>query len=245
MKLLKIASISDIGLVRAENQDIVLTEDINDNILVVLCDGMGGERSGMDASRITAEIVLSKFILGYKEIFDSNNIRNLLISSVNAANSVVYKTSQTNIEKMGMGTTCVVAFVTQNGIAHIINVGDSRAYLIKDGKMNQITIDHNVAQMLLLQGKINQEEAKVHPHRNMLIKAVGVEKEINPDYFEVNINEGEKILMCSDGLSGYSSEEEIIGIINTHTIDESINKLVNLANEKGGKDNITIALIEY
>jgi len=85
----------------------------------------------------------------------------------------------------------------------------------------------------------------VHPHRNMLIKAVGVEKEINPDYFEVNINEGEKILMCSDGLSGYSSEEEIIGIINTHTIDESINKLVNLANEKGGKDNITIALIEY
>lgn len=241
---MKVLTDSNIGLCRAENQDIVKSEKIGDSVFVVLCDGMGGQNSGLDASNITADVVLSKFVAGYEGAFTSNSIRNLMISTVSVANSIVYNTASTDPDKMGMGSTCVAAFVnSQTGMVHIVNVGDSRAYLCRPGKITQITTDHSFVQMLLDRGEITEEEKNDHPKKNMLIRAVGVEKEISVDYFEVELDDA-RLLLCSDGLHGYCSAEEILEFVNEDSLEDCAEKLVNLALGKGGYDNITLAVVE-
>ncbi len=241
---MKIFSESDIGLCRSENQDVVKFEYIGDSAFIVVCDGMGGENSGMEASDITAEVVLSKFIAGYESSFSANSIRNLLISSLNVANSVVYNTAHSDPDKYGMGSTCVAAFIeASTDTAYIVNVGDSRAYLCKEDTIEQITVDHSFVQMLIEQGKITEAEKDEHPKKNMLIRAVGVEKDINVDYFEVTLSGG-KLLMCTDGLHGCCSDSEISEVINTHSTEETASELKELAIRKGGFDNVTLAVAE-
>ncbi|MBE6842344.1 MAG: serine/threonine-protein phosphatase [Ruminococcus sp.] len=241
---MKIVSDSDIGLCRSENQDVVMSEKINDSVFVVVCDGMGGENSGLDASSITAEVVLNKFIAGYDDSFSANSIRNLLISSLNVANSIVYNTANAEPEKYGMGSTCVAAFVdSATDTAHIVNVGDSRAYLCGEDFITQITVDHSFVQMLMDQGKITQKEKEEHPKKNMLIRAVGVEKDVDVDYFEVTLSGG-RLLMCTDGLHGCSSNDEILEIINSASVEDAVKGLKELALDKGGHDNVTLAVIE-
>lgn len=241
---MKIVSDSNIGLRRTENQDVVRSEMIGDSVFVVLCDGMGGESSGLDASSITAEVVFNKFLSGYDTSFSSNSIRNLLLSTVTTANTVVFNTAHAEPEKLGMGSTCVTAFVdAKSHIAHIVNVGDSRAYICLKDKIQQITVDHSFVQMLIEQGKITEKEKEDHPKKNMLIRAVGVEKDVAADYFEIDLTEG-KLLICSDGLHGCCSADEILDVINSSTIEDSAGKLINLALEKGGYDNVTLAVIE-
>ena len=240
---MKVYSASDIGLYRNENQDAVKCEEFEDAVFAVLCDGMGGENSGMDASRITVDAVFGKFVAGYKDNFDANSIRNLLLSSISAANSIVYNTAQASFDKLGMGTTCVAAFVKSDGTAYIANVGDSRAYVADRDGITQITSDHTVVQMLYDKGEIDEERMKTHPQRNMLIKAVGVEKNVKPDYFETELPEDSVLLLCSDGLSGYCNDEDIYAIISNCEAEDTADKLINLALKKSGKDNITVALI--
>lgn len=241
---MKIVSDSDIGLCRSENQDVVMSEKINDSVFVVVCDGMGGENSGLDASSITAEVVLNKFMAGYDESFSANSIRNLLISSLSVANSIVYNTAHAEPDKYGMGSTCVAAFVdSATDMAHIVNVGDSRAYICSEDSIKQITVDHSFVQMLMDQGKITEEEKNEHPKKNMLIRAVGVEKDIDVDYFEVTLSGG-RLLMCTDGLHGCSSNDEIFEVISSASIEDAVKELKELALDKGGYDNITLAVVE-
>ncbi|MDO5559157.1 MAG: SpoIIE family protein phosphatase [Oscillospiraceae bacterium] len=241
---MKVQTDSNIGLCRAENQDIVKSECIGDSVFVVLCDGMGGQNSGLDASSITADVVLSKFIAGYEDGFSSNSIRNLMISTVSIANSIVYNTAYTDPDKLGMGSTCVAAFVNaRTGTAHIVNVGDSRAYLCSEDGIEQITTDHSFVQMLMDRGEITEEEKNAHPKKNMLIRAVGVEKDIAVDYFETELGDA-RLLLCSDGLHGYCTSDEILEYINEVPLEDAVEKLVNLALAKGGYDNITLAVVE-
>ncbi|MDE5558821.1 MAG: Stp1/IreP family PP2C-type Ser/Thr phosphatase [Ruminococcus sp.] len=234
---------TDIGLKRDENQDAVRCEYFGHNVLAVVCDGMGGENAGKEASTIAMEEFFQRFSDGYKEILSDEEIRKLLISSVSAANSVIYTRAKLNYNNFGMGTTCVAAFVTDKS-AFIANVGDSRAYLIVENEgVFQITTDHNVASLLYEQGRITEEELETHPQKHMLVRAVGVEQTVQADTFILDYEDKISLLLCSDGLSGYCTDEEIYDVIMSSDFDDVTENLINLALTKGGRDNVTVAVI--
>lgn len=233
---------TDIGLKREENQDAVRCEYYGHNVLAVVCDGMGGERAGKEASELAIKEFFQRFSAGYSESLGDEEIRKLLISSVSAANSVIYTKARLDFKNFGMGTTCVAAFVNKDSV-FIANVGDSRAYLIGDKGLRRITDDHNVASMLFEQGKITEEEMENHPQKHMLVRAVGVEKTVLTDTFMINYTDKIGLLLCSDGLSGYCSDDEIYDVILNSSFDDVADELINLALSKGGRDNVTVAVI--
>ena len=233
---------TDIGLRREENQDAVRCEYFGHNILAVVCDGMGGERAGKEASSLAIDEFFQHFSESYSENLDDEAIRNLLIKSVSAANTVIYTRARLDFKNFGMGTTCVAAFVT-NKTAFIANVGDSRAYLITDTGLYRITTDHNVASVLFEQGKITEEEMEVHPQKHMLVRAVGVEKTVLTDTFMLDYEDKISLLLCSDGLSGYCSDDEIYNVILNSDFDDVADELIKLSLSKGGRDNVTVAVI--
>lgn len=233
---------TDIGLRREENQDAVRCEYFGHNILAVVCDGMGGERAGKEASSIAVGEFFQRFSDGYSENLDDDGIRKLMISSVSAANSVIYTRARLDFKNFGMGTTCVAAFVTPDK-AFITNVGDSRAYLVTEKELQRITTDHNVATVLFEQGKITEEEMETHPQKHMLVRAVGVEKTVLTDTFILSYEDKISLLLCSDGLSGYCSDDEIYNVISESGFENAADSLIQLALNKGGRDNITVALI--
>lgn len=239
---MRCAIATDVGLIREENQDEVLAKDYHGRMLAVLCDGMGGEKSGSLASRMAVEEFFDHFSAGYQEGMDAEQIRILMLSSVSAANSVIYSSARMDYQNYGMGTTCVAAFV-EPGWASIVNVGDSRAYLIQDGQIRQLTSDHTVVNELYQEGKISLESINDHPMRNMLTKAVGVERVVRPDYYHVACQEDFKLLLCSDGLSSFCSEQELWNAVQNNTFTKMPQALVNLALEKGGRDNISLAIM--
>ena len=234
---------TDIGLKRDENQDAVRCEYFGHNVLAVVCDGMGGEKAGKEASTIAMEEFFQRFSDGYSESLDDEEIRKLLISSVSAANSVIYTKAKLDFNNFGMGTTCVAAFVTDKS-AFIANIGDSRAYLIVENEgVFRITTDHNVASLLYEQGRITEEEMENHPQKHMLVRAVGVEKTVQTDTFIIDYEDKISLLLCSDGLSGYCTDDEIYDVIMNSDFDSVTEELINLALSKGGRDNVTVAVI--
>ncbi len=233
---------TDIGLKREENQDAVRCEYFGHNVLAAVCDGMGGERAGREASTLAIDEFFQRFSVGYSESMSDEDIRKLLMLSMSAANSVIYTRARLDFKNFGMGTTCVAAFVNKKS-AFIANVGDSRAYLITDSGLRRITTDHNVACLLFQQGKITEEEIETHPQKHMLVRAVGVEKTILTDTFMLDYSDKISLLLCSDGLSGYCSDDEIYDVILRTPFDTVADELINLALGKGGRDNITVAVI--
>ncbi|MDE6101541.1 MAG: protein phosphatase 2C domain-containing protein, partial [Ruminococcus sp.] len=213
------------------------------NVLAVVCDGMGGEKAGKEASTIAMEEFFQRFSDGYSESLDDEEIRRLLISSVSAAKSGIYTKAKLDFNNFGMGTTCVAAFVNSKS-AFIANVGDSRAYLIvKNEGVFRITTDHNVASLLYEQGRITEEEMENHPQKHMLVRAVGVEKTVQTDTFIIDYEDKISLLLCSDGLSGYCTDDEIYDVIMNTDFDSVTEELINLALSKGGRDNVTVAVI--
>ena len=240
---MKCFSKTDIGLVRSENQDRVWTSQLDDDaVAVILCDGMGGENAGSVASQMTIDFMSDRILKGFRSNISRNFIRNLLITSVTAANSLVYDKATSERDKAGMGTTCVAAIVYNNR-AYIINVGDSRAYQIFDDNMQQITKDHTYVRRLVERGEITEAESRVHPDRNRITRAVGAEKTITPDYFEIDMDEGNILLFSSDGLHSYGEDEEIAEIIVNNPITKSCDLLVDYALANGGRDNVSVAVV--
>lgn len=234
---------TDIGKKRNENQDSVRADFIDDNISVsVVCDGMGGAKSGGVASDVAVTNVFNRIMSGFREDADSNRIRNLMLSAVHAANTIVYEKSREDIDKNGMGTTCVAALVC-NKHCYIVNVGDSRAYLLTDKGISQITTDHTYVQALYDQGVITEEQMKTHTMKNVITRALGVEDDVEVDYFECEPEGNFTILLCSDGLSNYCSEEMLYDFVYGKDLDKAAENLIDYANEQGGKDNITVALV--
>lgn len=234
---------TDIGMVRNENQDSVRADFIDENISVmIVCDGMGGAKSGEVASDIAVTTIFNRIMSGFRADADSNSIRNLMLSAVHAANTIVYEKSKEDIDKNGMGTTCVAVLVKDKH-CYIVNVGDSRAYLLDDSGINQITTDHTYVQALYEQGVITEEEKKTHSMKNVITRALGVEDDVEVDYFEIEPTGNFTILLCSDGLSNYCSDEMLYDYVFGKNIHEATQKLVDYANEQGGSDNITVALV--
>ncbi|MGN0632122.1 MAG: Stp1/IreP family PP2C-type Ser/Thr phosphatase [Ruminococcus sp.] len=239
------AARTHIGCVREENQDRVAVREFEENrVLAVVFDGMGGERAGEEASRIAEEEFMSHFTKSYRKAMDPHALRNLLISSVSAANSVIYTTARINYRNFGMGTTCVAAFSDSKGIS-VVNVGDSRAYIYTDGILRQVTTDHTVVNMLLEHGRISPADIATHPQRHMLTRAVGVEKTIKPDYFRIESAGSEyELLLCSDGLSGYCGNAELQSLMEISlSAEEKTDRFIEMALEKGGRDNVSAAVV--
>ncbi len=240
---MKVISETNIGLVRAENQDRVCTAVINDNtVLAVVCDGMGGQNAGGEASSKAAQIIFDRITKVFRPDYDTKSIRNLLISSVTTANSVIFDMALSSSEHIGMGTTCVIALISDN-ILYAINVGDSRLYVINH-EIRQISKDHTVVMRMYENGEITKDELKNHPRRNYITKAVGVETNIEPDYFEIQLNDSSAVLLCTDGLSNCCDEADIFDISKKYAPEEVPKQLINLALKNGGNDNITVAYIK-
>lgn len=238
---------TDIGLERTENQDSVWGEMLSNTVCAaVLCDGMGGESDGGLASSLTVDVISKRIKESFTENMSKNSIRNLLITSVIAANSIVYEESLKRSVRFVMGTTCVAAIVF-GGSAYIVNVGDSRAYQIysteTDDCIRQITKDHSRVQELVDRGRIPPEEAKNHPATNIITRAVGVGADVTPDFFEVELTAGQKLLLCSDGLSTYGDDFDIMDICIYSKSNEACEKLISYANGNGGHDNASVAFI--
>ncbi len=240
---MKVFSKSDIGKKRTENQDRVWSGALSeDAVAVILCDGMGGENAGGLASQMTIDFISDRINKGFRTDINRNSLRNLLITSVNAANSLVYDKARSGEEYKGMGTTCVCAVINQDR-AYIINIGDSRAYHIFDDNIQQITKDHTYVRKLIEDGQITEEESKKHPDRNCITRAVGAEANITPDYFELDLYEDSILLLCSDGLHAYGDDIKIAEIIVNNPINKSCDLLIDYALETGGRDNITVAVV--
>ncbi|MBR0530932.1 MAG: Stp1/IreP family PP2C-type Ser/Thr phosphatase [Ruminococcus sp.] len=234
---------TDIGLNREENQDRVRVESLGDNICIAaVCDGMGGAASGGVASQLAVDRFIGRVQENFRPQMNDNSIRNLLLNAVHYANTCVYEKSIEDIDKNGMGTTCVAALVIERRV-YVVNVGDSRAYLLNKDGISQITTDHTYVETLVQSGKITAEAARIHPMRNVITRAVGVEPDVEVDYFECSESDNFAVVLCSDGLSGYCSEEFIYCTVFGNNLDDAVRALIDHSNEGGGRDNITVAII--
>ena len=229
------------GMQRKNNEDSIYVGNENlpvKNIFIV-ADGMGGHNAGEVASGHAIE----KFVEYVKDNYDSENILDVLLEGVIAANKAVYDEAVSNENENGMGTTFTCACI-ENEKLYAVHVGDSRIYILKDEKLQQITNDHSFVMEMVKQGRITLEEARVHPKRNIITRAVGTEETIDVDTVIKDFGENDVVLICSDGLSGMICDDEIEKIIKENEdVNQCIEKLIDRANENGGKDNISAIII--
>ncbi len=239
---MRIFAKTDVGKVRSINQDAFYINTLPDGAaLAVVCDGMGGASAGDIASKTAVDIISQYVVNSYSPSMDSEDIIKLISNAILSANIEIYDLSLKNETLKGMGTTAVVAIV-RDGVAIICNIGDSRAYLINE-QLSQITRDHSVVQTLVESGKLSPEQARVHPEKNVITRALGVEENTFCDNYVIVFNKDNKLLLCTDGMSNYVSEQKIFNIVKSNDIDKIADLLINEANIGGGKDNITVAII--
>lgn len=233
--------ITDVGQKKATNQDFVYRSDEpvgNLPNLYIVADGMGGHKAGDYASHYMAETLIESVT----EDEEKNPIK-IIRKAIEQANEKVLEKSLSDEELAGMGTTVVVATVIGHYL-YVANVGDSRLYLITD-KITQITKDHSLVEEMVRIGEINREQARNHPDKNIITRAVGIEKKVKIDFFDMRLEKGNLILMCSDGLSNMLEDSQIEKIIKKGgELSEIAGELVEQANQNGGKDNIAVILIE-
>lgn len=241
---MNITAKTDVGTVRKQNQDSYAVGEIADGVSwAVVCDGMGGAAGGAVASTMAVRMISDKISSVRREMLTESFIKSLLITSIENANTCIYEVSTSNPELSGMGTTAV-AVITVDDKAYIAHVGDSRAYkLLPGGKIKQITTDHSMVQHLVEMGDITPEQARTHPDRNIITRAVGVDARVRVDFTCEEFGSKEIILICSDGLSGYVEDSQIANTVTGTDYRECADRLVSAAVENGGGDNITVVLI--
>ena len=241
---MKIFAKTDKGKVRSINQDAFAANILSDGAaLAVVCDGMGGASAGDIASKTAVDIISQYVLNAYNPSMTSEDITRLLDNAISSANLEVFILSQKDEALNGMGTT-VVASIVREAQAVISNVGDSRAYLVNDG-IFQVTRDHSIVQTLVESGQLSPEEARVHPEKNVITRALGVEENILTDSYVININNDDMLLLCTDGLSNYADSESILRIVKNNALDKTTDLLINKANDGGGRDNITAVVISH
>ncbi len=234
---------SDIGKVRSENQDYFGAYETSDGHLFIVCDGMGGHEGGAEASKIAVESIKEYYLNANQE----KTIEQKLKEAIEYANLKIYEVSRQRNYSRGMGTT-VTAVVVKDGWMFYAHVGDSRIYLFRDGKVIHLTKDHTLVQQLVDMGKLTEEEAEEHPAKHQLLQALGVDEKVFVDVAgePLKLQEGDYVLMCSDGLHGYVDEEVICSVVfdKEKNLMEKVQTLIQEALEAGGYDNITVQLIK-
>ena len=234
--------LTDIGRARSQNQDAVFaTDEAVGSLpnLFVVADGMGGHKAGEYASNQAIALVK-------REVASDTESEPVQIinQGITTANNSIYEEATQDATKSGMGTTMVVATLLEDHLC-VANVGDSRLYVYRDGQLSQITQDHSVVGEMVRKGEMPKEEARSHPKRNLITRAVGAEAEVRVDFFDETLQAGDLVLMCTDGLTSMVEESEIEEVLaGSGQVADKVAKLVDLANDHGGKDNITVIVIE-
>ena len=242
--MIKSVSKTDIGRLRQLTQDFVFTSELPlgalDNLFLV-ADGMGGHKAGDYASKCAVETVIQM-------CSESKGKRmvSAISDAINEANTRIRRKAMEDENMVGMGTTMVLATVSDDTLT-VANVGDSRLYIVSDeNTITQITRDHSLVEEMVRMGGIDRVSARNHPDKNIITRAIGATGNVNIDFFEVPLKDGDVILMCSDGLSNMIDDKEILKIVSSEEdIEESAAKLIETANSNGGSDNISVVLIKY
>ncbi len=238
-------AVTDRGIVRSQNQDAFYTYNSPDDDLSILlvCDGMGGAKAGNVASELAIRVFKTEAKKSLPYI-PPEHILSEMKHLAEISNSAVYELSQTDSDCRGMGTTMVSAVIKGDKL-YVANVGDSRAYLIADGTMTQITRDHSVVEDMVARGDITREESRLHPSKNLITRAVGTVETVECDTFSMDIKSGDYILLCTDGLTNLVTDEEVLDVVKTSvSVKECCNTLLALALEYGAPDNVTIVLCQ-
>lgn len=241
---LAVAARTDMGRVRENNEDkFDFFQPDELPVLAVkgsffaVADGMGGHESGQVASELGLKTVLTQYYADPDE-----DVEKSLAAAIVAANSYVFDTAQVVPGRQGMGTTCTTAVIRENEL-YVGHVGDSRAYLIRDGKMEQVTEDHSWVAEQVKRGALTAEEAANSPFRNVITRSLGAAAEVEPDVYHRELEVGDVLLLCSDGLTGYADDQTIFELANSYGPSMAALKLVQTACENGGGDNVTVVIV--
>jgi len=233
------ASATDTGQIRVANQDAFGAFTDADNArLFVVADGMGGHQGGETASRVAVETI--------GEVFrrSAEGPEATLLDAFRAANQRIWQMAQQDEHLHGMGTTGVALLLSSGGPLWLAHVGDSRAYRFRNGVLERLTVDHSMVEHMREQGLITEEEAANHPDRNVILRSLGVQPTVDVDLTAVPSEPGDRYLLCSDGLSGVVPETEIAAVIERNRPADAARLLVDLANQRGGPDNVTVQLVQ-
>jgi len=233
-----LASYSDVGRVRSVNQDrFAEFENGRGNRLLVVADGMGGHRGGETASRLAVEAIGDVFARS------EETLEKMMRTAIETANERVYSCAREDPNLTGMGTTVVALGLGEGGEAWVAHVGDSRLYLLRNGRLDALTADHSVVAQMQQEGFISAEEAQTHPRRNELTRSVGVDASVEMDVARIAVKPGDRFLLCSDGLCGYLGDVEIREVLERERPPNAARILVDRANAKGGYDNVTVQVV--
>ena len=236
-------ALTDVGQKRSMNQDSVYarTKSIGslENLFIV-ADGMGGHQAGDFASNFVVENLVRFFETPYPE----RDVHGILKEGIRKVNRDLYECTSRDPKLNGAGSTLVLATI-KGSVLYVANIGDSRLYRIHGGRIRQVTKDHSYVEEMVSRGEIDKDSARTHEKKNVITRAVGVETGTFADYFQVKYKEGDKILMCSDGLSNMITDEDLKRIVKKNIpVEEIVNELVYTANHNGGADNITAIVVE-
>ena len=234
---------TDVGLRRHENQDTFAVETIGKSVAAVVCDGMGGAEGGQIASTLAVETFMKELRALLREDMSMEQLRELASFCVAQANTAVYQRSIEDEDCRGMGTTLVSAVAGEKGTI-VCNVGDSRAYLISREGIRQISKDHSLVENMVDHGELTPQQARKHPSRNLITRALGPEAAVQADTFPVQWKQGDFLLLCSDGLVNTVTDQEILfEVIHGGALEECLQRLLALSRQRGAPDNVTAILL--
>ena len=231
---------TDIGQVRSSNQDICRCGTFSDGSAWTVVCGVNG---GNIASSVACDAICKAITENYTPDMEEDAVRDIMLHAINDANAAVLHRAQEDPALNGMGTTVVVS-IAAGGVLHIAHAGDSRCYLKTALGVKQVTTDHSFVQQLVESGAITEDEARVHPQRNLITRVVGVHPEVECDYGCYKFEPGDLALSCTDGLSNYLERDTLLLFISNYQGEELADELIRYANSKGGSDNVTVAVIE-
>ncbi len=236
--------LTDPGCVRKQNQDSFHMERLDrSSMLCIVCDGMGGAKSGNVASTLATDVFVQEVRRNWVSTMDQEKIDQMLRSAVKLANFTVFDQAQQFAEFDGMGTT-LVAVLIRSRKATVVNVGDSRAYGINSDGIRQITKDHSLVQMMVDRGELTPEMAKTYPGKNLITRAIGTEPMVMCDLFHTEVAKGDFVLLCSDGLSNILDEQEMLfEVVHGVKKQHCCQRLLNIAKNRGAPDNVTSVLV--
>ena len=237
--------ITDPGCVRTQNQDTFLMEELDRNtLLCVVCDGMGGAKSGNIASTLAADVFVQQIRDGWRSNLSTTEVDDLLRNTIKLVNFTVYDQAMQFADFEGMGTTLVAALIHGKRVA-IVNVGDSRCYHLRADGIRQITVDHSLVQMMIQRGELTSEQGRKYPGKNLITRAIGTESSVLCDLFHLDVERGEGLLLCSDGLSNVMDDQEILfEFIHGSDRQNCCGQLLEVAKNRGAPDNVTCILVQ-
>ncbi len=237
--------LTDPGCVRTQNQDTYQMEQLDRNsLLCIVCDGMGGARSGNVASTLAVDVFVEEIRRTWISGMDPEEVEQMLRGAVKLANFTVFDQAQELEEFSGMGTT-LVAMLVEGKEVTVVNVGDSRAYLVGKNGIRRLTVDHSLVEMMVQKGELTPEQAKTYPGKNYITRAIGTEPMVECDVYRLDVERGDFLLLCSDGLSNMLDDQEILFEV-VHGVNKQhcCRRLLEIAKNRGAPDNVTSVLVQ-